>query len=59
MNYGYGVVSLLVLVLALFAIVKCLQSGAPTGTKVLWILLILILPLIGAILYLLLGPKGG
>jgi hypothetical protein len=47
---------LVVTVLDIIAIVKVLQSGADTGTKLLWILLIILLPLLGMILYFLLGP---
>lgn len=53
-----GILGLLVLIADIYAIVKTLQSSAGTGAKVLWILLIIILPLLGFILWLLLGPKG-
>lgn len=49
---------LVVVVLDIIAIVDCLKSGSPTGKKLLWILLILILPVIGMILYFLLGKKA-
>ncbi|HSR55724.1 MAG TPA: PLDc N-terminal domain-containing protein [Alphaproteobacteria bacterium] len=54
-----GIFGLLVLVADIYAIVKTVQSGAETGAKVLWILIILLLPLIGVILWFLMGPKGG
>jgi hypothetical protein len=47
---------LVVTVLDIVAIVKVLQSGADTGTKLLWIILIVLLPLLGMILYFLMGP---
>lgn len=53
-----GIVGLLILVLNVWAIVKTVQSSASTGKKVLWIVLILLLPVIGLILWWLLGPKG-
>lgn len=49
---------LVVLVLDIIAIVDLLKSAKDTGKKVLWILLIIILPLIGMILYFLLGKKN-
>lgn len=55
---GYGIVSLIVLVLDVIAIVDVLKSGRDTGYKLLWILLILLLPLLGMILYFLIGKKG-
>ncbi|EKF73571.1 hypothetical protein A11A3_13118 [Alcanivorax hongdengensis A-11-3] len=47
---------LLQLALAIYAIVMIIQSSAETGAKVLWVLLVLIVPLIGLILWALLGP---
>ena len=52
-----GLLGLIVLVLDIWAIVKTLDSTVTTGTKVLWVLLILILPVLGLILWLILGPK--
>ena len=50
-----SVLGLIILVLDILAIINCVQSGMETGKKVLWIVLILILPLIGLILYYLVG----
>ena len=52
-----GIFGLIILVLDVWAIVKTAQSPAGTGSNVLWIVLILILPLLGFLLWLLLGPK--
>ena len=46
----------LITVLDIIAVVSLLKSGADTGTKILWLLLIIFLPLLGMILYFLLGP---
>ena len=54
-----GIVGLLILIANVWAIVNIVQSGASTGKKVLWIVLILLLPVVGLILWLLLGPRGG
>jgi hypothetical protein len=51
----YGLAGLVVLVLDIIAIVDCLKSNADTVKKLLWILVILFLPLIGMLLYFLLG----
>ncbi len=48
---------LAVLVLDIIAIVDCLKGDTSTGKKLLWILLVLILPVVGMILYFLLGKK--
>jgi hypothetical protein len=53
-----GILGFIVLVLDVYAIVKTVGSRASTGTKVLWIVVILLLPLLGLILWWLLGPKS-
>lgn len=52
-----GILGLIVLVLNIYAIVKTFQSGASTGAKVIWILVILIFPVLGFLAWLLFGPK--
>lgn len=53
-----GLLGLIILVLDVFAIIKVVQSSAGTGTKVIWTVLILLLPVIGFVLWFFLGPKG-
>ena len=53
-----GLLGLIILVLDVWALVKTVQSGAGTGAKVVWIVLIIVLPVFGFILWLLFGPKG-
>ena len=48
----------MVLILDIWAIIKVLGSGASTGEKVLWILLIVLLPVIGLIIWAIAGPRG-
>jgi len=55
-EYG-GIVGLVILALDIWAILRVIQSGASTGIKVIWILVILVLPVIGLIIWLLAGPK--
>ena len=52
-----GLLGLVVLVLDIIAIVDVLKSSDDTTKKLLWILLILFLPVLGMILYFLLGKK--
>jgi len=52
-----GLFGLLWLIAVVYAIIKVLGSSASTGTKVLWTVLILVLPVLGVILWFLLGPK--
>jgi len=52
-----GLIGLLILVLDVWAIVRVMQTSATTGTKVLWIVVILVLPVLGPILWYVFGPK--
>lgn len=53
-----GILGLLILIADIYAIVKTIQSRASTGAKVLWVIIILLLPVLGFLLWLVLGPKG-
>ena len=53
-----GLLGLVHLVIAVWAIVKIINSGASTVAKVLWILGVLAFPLVGLIVWFLAGPKG-
>ena len=52
-----GLLGLIILILDVYAIIKVIGSSASTGAKVLWVVLILVLPVLGLILWWLLGPK--
>ncbi len=54
----YGVVGILIFVLDIIAIVDCIQSSMDTGKKLLWILLVLVLPFLGMMLYFLLAKNS-
>ncbi|MGI3169346.1 PLDc N-terminal domain-containing protein [Pseudooceanicola sp. C21-150M6] len=49
---------LVILALDIWAIVSIIGSSASTGKKVLWVLLVLILPVLGFIIWLLAGPRS-
>ena len=55
----YSLFGLIILVLDIIAIVSILKSSADTGTKILWTLLVIFLPVIGMVLYFLMGPGRG
>jgi len=55
---GGGIIGLLLLVAAVWAIVNIAQSGASAGGKALWIVLVLVLPLVGFLAWLVAGPRG-
>ncbi|MBN1794801.1 MAG: PLDc_N domain-containing protein [Candidatus Omnitrophica bacterium] len=52
-----GLIGLVILVLDIIAIVDAVKSSMDTGKKVLWIAVILLVPIIGLILYFLVGKK--
>ena len=53
-----GFWGLIVLVADIWAIVNIFQSSASTGRKVLWTLLVILLPVLGFIIWFFAGPKS-
>lgn len=53
-----GILGLIWLIIVIWAIIKVATSRAGPVAKILWILILLFLPVLGLILWLLLGPKG-
>ncbi len=59
MNMGYGgLLGVLVLIGDIWAIINIFQSSASSEKKLLWIVAVVLLPLLGLILWFLLGPRG-
>jgi len=52
-----GLLGLVVLILDIIAIIDVLKSSMDTGKKALWIILVIVLPVIGMVLYFLIGKK--
>ena len=52
----FRLIGLVVFVLDIIAIVSILKSSADGATKILWMLLVILLPFIGMILYFAMGP---
>jgi len=53
-----GLVGLIILALDIWAILNVIKSGREAGVKVLWILLIALLPVIGLVIWAIAGPRG-
>ncbi|AMS16776.1 MULTISPECIES: PLDc N-terminal domain-containing protein [Pseudomonas] len=51
-------VGLIILALDIWAIINVLKSSAETGMKILWVLLIILLPVLGLIIWAIAGPRG-
>lgn len=57
---GYtGLLGILVLIADVWALVNVMQSSRDTGTKVVWIVIILLLPILGFLIWYFAGPKTG
>lgn len=54
----YGISGLIVLVLDIWALVNILGSGQSVLTKVMWFIIVLLLPVLGFIFWLLAGPRS-
>ena len=57
MNMGYSVWGVLVLIGDIWAIINILQSSASNEKKLLWVIVVVLLPLLGLILWFFLGPR--
>jgi hypothetical protein len=53
--FVYDLIGLLVLVLDIYCLYLVLTSGLEIGMKLVWVIVILLLPLLGPLLYLVLG----
>lgn len=56
-EYG-GLLGLIILVADIWAIVNVVGSSSSVGKKVLWVVLVLLLPVVGFILWFFLGPRA-
>lgn len=54
-----SLLGLLILVADIWAIITIFQSGASNEKKALWIVLVVLLPVLGLILWFFLGPRSG
>lgn len=52
------ILSVLVLLADIWAVINIAQSSESTGTKALWILLVVLLPLLGLAIWYFAGPKS-
>jgi len=57
MDIGYNVGGLLILILDIWAIINIFQSSVSNEKKLHWTLVVVLLPLLGLILWVLLGPR--
>ncbi|RPO13061.1 PLD nuclease N-terminal domain-containing protein [Pseudomonas aeruginosa] len=53
-----GLIRLVILALDIWAIVNILKSTAETAMKIIWVLVIIVLPVLGLIIWAIAGPRG-
>jgi hypothetical protein len=51
------IIGVLILIADIWAILNVFGSAATTGKKVLWVVIILVLPVVGLIVWFFVGPK--
>ena len=54
---GYGIIGIICLIAWIIGIIQILQSNMDSTKKLIWILIVLFLPLIGTILWFIIGKK--
>ena len=58
MNFGYsGALGVLILIGDIWALINILQSSAANSKKLLWVVVVVLLPLVGLILWYFMGPR--
>ena len=53
-----AIFSLLILIADIWAIINIIQSNESAGTKALWVVLVLVLPILGLVIWYFSGPKA-
>ncbi|MBG6287736.1 MULTISPECIES: PLDc N-terminal domain-containing protein [Pseudomonas] len=53
-----GLISLIIFALDIWAIINVVKSNAEMPMKIIWILVIVILPVLGLIIWAVAGPRG-
>ena len=53
-----GLLGLLILIADVWAVINIFQSSESTGSKALWIVLVLVLPVLGFAIWYFAGPKS-
>ena len=58
-DMGYSIWGILILIGDIWAIINILQSSAGNDKKLLWVVVVVLLPLVGLILWYFMGPRDG
>ena len=60
LNFGYGgsILGVLILIGDIWALINILQSSVGNDKKLLWVVVVVLLPLIGMLLWFVIGPRN-
>ena len=60
LNFGYGgsILGILILIGDIWALMNILQSSVGNDKKLLWVVVVVLLPVIGLILWFFMGPRN-
>jgi len=60
LNFGYGgsILGILILIGDIWALISILQSSVGNDKKLLWVVVVVLLPVIGLILWFFMGPRN-
>ena len=58
MHFDSGFFGIIILILDVWAIISTIHSDRTVGIKVLWTVVVIVLPIIGFIIWLIAGPKA-
>ena len=59
LNFGYGgLLGVLILIGDIWALINILQAPVDNGKKLLWVVVVVLLPLVGLILWFFMGPRN-
>lgn len=53
---GIDIIGVIQLLLIIWAVMGIMQSGASTGEKLVWVIIVILLPIVGFIIWYLIGP---
>ncbi|MEJ2470581.1 MAG: PLDc N-terminal domain-containing protein [Desulfuromonadales bacterium] len=51
------IIGIIIIIADIWAIVQTVQSSVPAGQKAVWVVVICVLPVLGLLLWLFLGPR--
>ena len=58
LSFGFGgILGVLILIGDIWALINIVQSSSPNDRKLLWVVVVVLLPLLGLILWFFLGPR--